>query len=104
MPVDPSFRMTVEDVFFIRGRGTVATGKIEQGLLKVGDELTLTRQGATRKVVVSGIETFRKQIPQAAAGDNVGLLLKDLTKDDVKTGDVLSAGEASTGSDFTWNL
>lgn len=98
MPIDPSFRMTVEDVFSIKGRGTVVTGKIESGTLTVGDEIRLTHQGADRKTVVSGIEMFRKVITQAQVGDNVGVLLKGIGKEDVQSGDVL------TGSDteFSW--
>ena len=104
MSADPSFRMTVQDVFFIRDRGTVVTGQIEQGTLKVGDELQLQRSAATRKVVVTGLEMFHKQLNEAAAGANVGMLLKNLAKDDVKAGDILTGGEASSGSDFTWNF
>ena len=106
MPADPTFRMTVEDVFFIRGRGTVITGRIEQGVLKVGDEIILNHQGAARQVVVTGVEMFRKVMNQAGPGDNVGVLVKDLAKDDVLKGDVLSgsAGSTSPSGDFTWNF
>jgi elongation factor Tu len=106
MPTDPSFRMTVQDVFFIRDRGTVVTGQIEQGVLKVGDELQIQRPGTARKVIVTGLEMFRKQLTQAGAGENVGILLKNLDKDDLKAGDILTGGDASTGSgsEFSWNL
>jgi elongation factor Tu len=100
MPTDPFFQMTVEDVFFIRSRGTVVTGKIEAGTLKSGDQVALQHGGASRTVTVSGIEMFRKMLDQANAGDNVGLLFKDLTKDDVARGDVLSGGTG--GQDFSW--
>jgi elongation factor Tu len=89
MPVDPFFRMTVKDVFFIRGRGTVVTGQIEAGTLIVGDEIYLKRPDSGRTTVVTGIEMFRKMVPQAQAGDNVGVLLRDVGKQDVKPGDFL---------------
>jgi elongation factor Tu len=90
MTADAFFRMTVEDVFFIRGRGTVVTGKVEAGTLKLSDEITLSRPGsASRSVVVTGIEMFRKQVTQAQAGDNVGVLLRGLEKQDVQRGDTL---------------
>jgi elongation factor Tu len=98
MSTDPFFRMTVEDVFSIAKRGTVVTGKIEAGTLQVGDEVVLQRSSGSRKTVVSGIEMFRKIMPQASAGDNVGILLKDISKQDVQRGDVL----LSSGADFTW--
>jgi translation elongation factor EF-Tu-like GTPase len=85
------FRLTVEDVFSIRGRGTVVTGRIETGTVHKGDTLQQTRaDGATRDVTVDGIEMFRKITDQAAAGDNVGLLLADLGRDDIGAGDVLT--------------
>ena len=99
MATDPSFKMTVEDIFTIRGRGTVLTGKIESGVLKVGDEVTLKSQTGSKKTVVTGIESFRKALKEAKAGDNVGVLVRDVTKDDVKRGDVLTGSE----SEFTWN-
>ena len=86
MGTDPSFRMTIEDVFSIRGRGTVVTGHIESGTIKVGDEVYL----AGRKVTVTGIEMFHKTSKQAGVGENVGLLLRDLSRDDVHQGDVLT--------------
>jgi translation elongation factor EF-Tu-like GTPase len=87
MCTDLSFRMTVQDVFTIRGRGTVVTGVIESGTLKVGDEIHLDG----RAVVVSGIEMFHQKPKQVGAGENVGLLLRDLSRDDVHPGDVLTA-------------
>ena len=99
MSGDPLFRMTVNDVFSIKSRGTVVTGQIESGTIKVGDELEIVRgSGSRQKVVVAGLEIFRKQQPEAAAGDNVGVLLKNVGKADVAHGDVLTAFV----SDFTW--
>ncbi len=91
MPSDPFFRMTVADVFFIRGRGTVVTGQVESGTLSVNDTVQIQSSsfGRTKEVTVSGIEMFRKQLSQAQAGDNVGVLLRDLQKQDVKKGDLL---------------
>ena len=97
MTTDPSFRMTVEDVFSIAKRGTVVTGKIERGTLNVGDEATIQGQNGERKTVVTGIEMFRKVVSQANAGDNVGILLKDISKQDIQRGDVLLC----PGSNFT---
>ena len=81
------FRMTVEDVFFIRGRGLVATGKVADGMLRVGDEVRLNGQKTIR---VDGIEAFRKTLEQANAGDNIGVLFKSAQRGDVNPGDVLS--------------
>jgi elongation factor Tu len=99
MPTDPFFQMTVEDVFSIRGRGTVVTGRIEQGTLQVGNEIQIKGQAGTKNTVVSGIEMFRKRSDQANAGDTVGLLLRDIGKDEVRRGDLLTAA----GPDFSWN-
>ncbi|HUH97841.1 MAG TPA: EF-Tu/IF-2/RF-3 family GTPase [Anaerolineales bacterium] len=98
MSTDPFFRLTVEDVFSIVKRGTVVTGKIEGGTLRVGDEVAIQGQNGQRKTVVSGIEMFRKTVSQASAGDNVGILFKDISRQDVQAGDVLLC----PGSDFTW--
>ena len=98
MSSDPSFRMTVEDVFFIRGRGTIVTGQIESGTLNVNDEVYIQRFGSGRKVTVTGIEMFRKQLDQARAGDNVGVLLREITKPEVDKGDVL----LGSYSEFSW--
>jgi len=98
MTTDPFFRMTVEDIFNIKGRGTVVTGKIETGTLKVGDEIAIQGRNGEKRIIVSGIEMFRKTSNQAGTGDNVGLLLKDLDRSDVQQGDVL----LPPGSDFTW--
>ena len=102
MPTDPTFRMTVDDIFSIKGRGTVVTGQVESGTLKVGDEVQITGAAGVKKTaVVSGVEMFRKQLPEVKAGDNVGVLLKAVSKDDVQRGDVLTASTASN-LDFTW--
>lgn len=99
MATDPLFRMMVEDVFSIRGRGTVVTGQIESGTLTVGDEISFRRESVLKKTVVTGIESFRKQLQQAKAGDNVGVLLRGIDKPDIQHGDVLTGSD----SEFTWN-
>ncbi len=98
MPTDSFFRMTVQDVFNIKGRGTVVTGRIETGTIKVGDEISVQGRNGEKRTIVSGLEMFRKTMDQASAGDNVGLLLKNTDRSDVQKGDVL----LSPGSDFTW--
>jgi elongation factor Tu len=98
MSTDPSFKMTVEDVFVIAKRGTVAVGKVESGTLKVGDEITIRGRGGSKRAVVSGLEMFRKVLEQVKSGDNVGILLKDISRDDIQRGDELLGGEI----DFSW--
>ena len=88
--VDKPFVMAVEDVFSISGRGTVATGRIEQGVVKVGDEVEILGIRETQKSVVTGVEMFRKQLEQGQAGDNVGLLLRGIDKDAVMRGQVVA--------------
>ena len=84
------FRITVEDVFSITGRGTVVTGRVESGSVGIGDQVTLRRvDGSVREVTVTGIEMFRKMLDVAKQGDNVGLLLRGLDKHDVGRGDIL---------------
>ena len=84
--------MQVDDVFYIHGRGVVVTGQISEGIVTVGDKLELvTTKGTKRVVKVRGIETFRKLLTKASKGDNVGLLLATLQKEDVARGDVLQA-------------
>ena len=87
--------MTIEDVFAIRGRGTVVTGRIESGILKVGDQVRLRGQTTVRKLVVAGIEQFHMRLTEAQAGDNVGIVFhdRDLTKHDVRAGDVLQSAD-----------
>ena len=87
--IDKPFLMPVEDVFSITGRGTVATGRIEAGLVKVGDEVQILGLGADKKSVVTGVEMFRKILDQGEAGDNVGLLLRGIDKDEIKRGMVI---------------
>ena len=87
--VDKPFLMPVEDVFSITGRGTVATGRIEAGRVKVGDEVQILGLGADRKSVVTGVEMFRKILDEGEAGDNVGLLLRGIDKNEVKRGMVI---------------
>ena len=86
---DKPFLMPVEDVFSITGRGTVATGRIETGIVKVGDEVQIMGLGATLKSVVTGVEMFRKLVDQGEAGDNVGLLLRGIDKKEIKRGMVV---------------
>ena len=88
--VDRPFLMPVEDVFSITGRGTVATGRIERGKVKLQDEVELVGFGADRKTVVTGVEMFRKLLDDGQAGDNVGLLLRGVDKDEVERGMVLA--------------
>ncbi|MCD8483864.1 MAG: elongation factor Tu [Verrucomicrobia bacterium] len=88
--VDKPFLMSVEDVFSITGRGTVATGRIERGVVKVGEEIEIVGLTDTRKSVVTGVEMFRKLLDQGQAGDNVGLLLRGVAKDDIERGHVLA--------------
>jgi elongation factor Tu len=88
--VDKPFLMPVEDVFSITGRGTVATGRIERGIVKVGDEIALVGFGSDKKSVVTGVEMFRKLLDQGEAGDNVGLLLRGIGKEEIERGMVLA--------------
>ena len=87
---DKPFLMPVEDVFSITGRGTVATGRIEKGKIKVGEEIALVGFGSDKKSVVTGVEMFRKLLDDGQAGDNVGLLLRGLEKNDIERGMVLA--------------
>ena len=88
--VDKPFLMPVEDVFSITGRGTVATGRIESGIIHVGDEVEILGLGEDKKSVVTGVEMFRKLLDQGEAGDNVGLLLRGIDKKEVKRGMVVA--------------
>ncbi|MBC8174612.1 MAG: elongation factor Tu [Candidatus Marinimicrobia bacterium] len=89
--IDRPFLMPVEDVFSITGRGTVGTGRIERGIIKVGDSVEIVGLGETSKTVVTGVEMFRKILDEGQAGDNAGLLLRGVDKDDLKRGQVISA-------------
>jgi elongation factor Tu len=88
--VDKPFLMPVEDVFSITGRGTVATGRIERGIVKQGEEVAIVGMGADRKTVVTGVEMFRKILDEGRAGDNAGLLLRGVGKDEIERGQVLA--------------
>jgi elongation factor Tu len=88
--IEKPFLMPVEDVFSITGRGTVATGRIERGIVKVQEEVALVGFGSDKKTVVTGVEMFRKLLDQGQAGDNVGLLLRGIAKEDVERGMVLA--------------
>lgn len=88
--LDKSFLMPVEDVFSIKGRGTVVTGRVERGIVKVNDTIEIVGLKPTQSTVVTGVEMFRKQLDQGQAGDNVGVLLRGVEKDQVERGQVLS--------------
>ena len=88
-PVDMPFLMPVEDVFSISGRGTVATGRVERGVIKVGEEIEIVGIRDTTKTTVTGVEMFRKLLDQGQAGDNVGILLRGTKRDDIERGQVL---------------
>ncbi|HEY6171664.1 MAG TPA: elongation factor Tu, partial [Candidatus Kapabacteria bacterium] len=92
--IDKPFLMSIEDVFSITGRGTVGTGRIERGVVNVGDEVEVVGLGQHKKTVVTGVEMFRKELDRGQAGDNVGLLLRGIDKNDLERGQVL----AKTGS------
>ncbi len=87
--IDKPFLMPVEDVFSISGRGTVATGRVDRGIIKVGDEVEIVGIRETQKTVVTGVEMFRKLLDQGQAGDNVGLLLRGIKRDDIERGQVV---------------
>ena len=88
-PVDLPFLMPVEDVFSISGRGTVVTGRIERGIVKVGEEVEIVGLRASQKTICTGVEMFRKLLDQGQAGDNVGVLLRGTKREDVERGQVL---------------
>lgn len=103
--VDQPFLMPIEDVFSITGRGTVATGRIERGRVKVGGEVELVGFGQTRKTTCTGVEMFRKLLDEGLAGDNVGLLLRGVDKNDIQRGQVLAApGSIKPHTKFTANV
>ena len=88
--IDKPFLMPVEDVFSITGRGTVGTGRIERGIIKVGDEVEIVGMGDLKKTTVTGVEMFRKLLDEGQAGDNAGLLLRGIDKEDLSRGQVLA--------------
>jgi len=102
-PVDQPFLMPVEDVFTITGRGTVATGRVERGIVKLSDEIEIVGLSAERrKTVVTGVEMFRKLLDQAEAGDNIGVLLRGIDRTDIERGQVLSKpGSINPHTKFT---
>ena len=103
--IDQPFLMPVEDVFSITGRGTVATGRVERGKVKVGEEIEIVGFGATKKTVCTGVEMFRKLLDEGLAGDNVGLLLRGVDKNDIQRGQVLAApGSIKPHTKFTANV
>ncbi len=89
--IDKPFLMPVEDVFSITGRGTVATGRIERGIVKQGEEVAIVGMGGDKKTVVTGVEMFRKLLDEGRAGDNAGLLLRGIGKEEIERGQVLAA-------------
>jgi len=89
-PIDKPFLMPIEDVFSISGRGTVVTGRVERGIVKVGEELEIVGLGETKKTVATGVEMFRKLLDEGRAGDNIGVLLRGTGKDEVERGQVLA--------------
>jgi len=100
--VDKPFQMPIEDVFSITGRGTVVTGRVEQGILRVGAEAEIVGIRPTQKTTVTGVEMFRKLLDEARAGDNVGLLLRGIGKEDVERGQVVGApGSITPHTDFS---
>ena len=99
--LDKPFLMAVEDVFSIKGRGTVATGRIERGKIKVGEEIEVIGLKETKKSVVTGVEMFRKTLTQGEAGDNVGILLRGIEKEQIERGQVLAKpGSITPHTDF----
>src|ERR671926_64303 len=95
-PIDQPFLMPVEDVFSISGRGTVVTGRVERGIVKVGEEVEIVGLKATQKTVVTGVEMFRKLLDQGQAGDNVGVLLRGTKREEVERGQVLAKSGSIT--------
>jgi elongation factor Tu len=94
--IDKPFLMPVEDVFSITGRGTVATGRVERGTVQVGDTVELVGIKDTRSAVITGVEMFRKLLDKAEAGDNIGVLLRGLNREDVVRGQVLAKPKTVT--------
>ena len=99
--IDKPLLMPVEDVFSIKGRGTVATGRIERGSVKVGEEIEIVGIRPTKKVIVTGVEMFKKQLEQGQAGDNVGILLRGIEREDIERGQVIAkSGSITPHTDF----
>ena len=103
--LDKPFLMPIEDIFSITGRGTVATGRVERGIVKVGDEVELVGLGETKKTTVTGVEMFRKSLDQGQAGDNIGALLRGVDKTEIQRGQVLcKPGSIHPHTKFTANV
>src|SRR6202030_3274615 len=103
--LDKPFLMPIEDVFTISGRGTVVTGKVEQGIVKVGDEVEIVGLRPTQKTVCTGVEMFKKLLDQGQAGDNIGALLRGTKKEDVERGQVLcKPGSITPHTNFEANV
>ena len=103
--LDKPFLMPIEDIFSITGRGTVATGRVERGIVKVGDEVELVGLGETKKTTVTGVEMFRKSLDQGQAGDNIGALLRGIDKTEIQRGQVLAKpGSITPHTKFTANV
>ncbi len=101
-PIDQAFLMPIEDVFSISGRGTVVTGRVERGIVKVGEEIEIIGLKATVKSTCTGVEMFRKLLDQGQAGDNIGALLRGVKREDVERGQVLAKpGSITPHTDFT---
>ncbi|WP_426266754.1 elongation factor Tu [Sphingomonas sp. LHG3443-2] len=101
-PLDKAFLMPIEDVFSISGRGTVVTGRVETGIVKVGEEVEIVGIKDTKKTVVTGVEMFRKLLDQGQAGDNIGALIRGVARDDVERGQVLcKPGSITPHTDFS---
>jgi elongation factor Tu len=100
-PLDKPFLMPIEDVFSISGRGTVVTGRVETGVVKVGEEVEIVGIRDTQKTTVTGVEMFRKLLDQGQAGDNIGALLRGIGREDVERGQVLAKpGSITPHTDF----
>jgi elongation factor Tu len=101
-PIDRPFLMPIEDVFSISGRGTVVTGRVERGIVKVGEEVEIVGIKDTKKTVVTGVEMFRKLLDQGEAGDNIGALIRGVGREEVERGQVLAKpGSITPHTDFT---
>jgi elongation factor Tu len=101
-PIDQPFLMPIEDVFSISGRGTVVTGRVERGVVKVGEEVEIVGIKATQKTTVTGVEMFRKLLDQGQAGDNIGALIRGIDRDQVERGQVLcKPGSITPHTEFT---
>ena len=103
--IDKPFMMAIEDVFSITGRGTVVTGRIEAGVIKVGEPVEIVGIRPTKKTVATGVEMFRKLLDEGQAGDNVGLLLRGIGKEDVERGQLIAApGSITPHTEFEGNV